>query len=38
MAVVVGKQAISWIIDGLIYWRIYTSLGISELMHCQGLV
>ena len=38
MAVMVMKQPISWIIDGLIYWRIYTSLGLSALVYCEGLV
>ena len=25
------RQAIIWTIDGLVYWRIYASLGLNEL-------
>ena len=33
MAVMVKKQPISWIIDGLIHRRIHTSLGLSANMY-----
>ena len=36
-------QAIIWTSDGLIYWRIYTSLGVDELrnekyVQCCGFI
>ena len=26
-------QAIIWTNDGLVYWRIYVSLGLNEVIH-----
>ena len=31
-------QAIIWTNDGLVYWRIYASLGLNELNERNGFV
>ena len=30
-----GDKAIIWANDDLVYWRIYTSLGLNELIQYQ---
>ena len=31
-------QTIIWTIDDLVYWRIYTSPGFSELQNCTVVI
>ena len=30
------RQAIIWTNNGLVYWRIYASLGLNELVYCSN--